>query len=50
MAFLALLGIAGFVWFFVFMLAPAKKRRLLATTSAQFAAALGGTRSARMGA
>jgi hypothetical protein len=50
MAFVALLGLAAFVWFLLFMLTPAKKRRLLATTSAQFAAALGGTRSARMGA
>jgi NADH-quinone oxidoreductase subunit H len=50
MALVALLGLAALVWFFVFMLTPANKRRSLATSSAQFAAALGGTRSARMGA
>jgi len=50
MAFVALLGLAAFVWFFVFMLTPVHKRRSLATTSAQFAAALGGTRSAKMSA
>jgi NADH-quinone oxidoreductase subunit H len=38
------------IWFVVFVTTPAKKRRVLASTSAQFAAALGGTRSARMGA
>ncbi|HET9957721.1 MAG TPA: complex I subunit 1 family protein [Polyangiaceae bacterium] len=41
-------GLVAFVSFVRFLLAPRNKRRLLATTSAQFAAALGGTRSARM--
>ena len=50
MALVALLGLAAVVWFFVFMLTPANKRKMLATSSAQFAAALGGTRSAKMGA
>jgi len=45
---IALGGIAVFVVFVRFLLKPAHKRQLLATTSAQFAAALGGTRSARM--
>jgi NADH-quinone oxidoreductase subunit H len=46
----AVTGAALFVWFVFFVLEPSKKRRLLATSSARFAAALGGTRSARMGA
>ena len=50
MALVALFGLAVFVWFFVFMLTPPNKRKSLATSSAQFAAALGGTRSSRMGA
>jgi NADH-quinone oxidoreductase subunit H len=50
MALVALSGIAAGVWFLMFMMSPTKKRRLLATTSAQFAAALGGTRSSRMSA
>jgi hypothetical protein len=50
MALVALLGLAAVVWFFVFMLTPPHKRKSLATTSAQFAAALGGTRTSRMGA
>jgi NADH-quinone oxidoreductase subunit H len=50
MALVALAGIAAAVWFFVFMLTPPNKRKLLATTSAQFAAALGGTRTSRMSA
>ncbi len=50
MALVALAGLAAAIWFLVFMLTPAHKRKLLATTSAQFAAALGGTRSAKMSA
>ena len=50
MALVALLGLAAFVWLFVFLLTPPNKRKFLATTSAQFAAALGGTRASRMGA
>jgi len=49
-ALLAVGGIVVGIVFVLFLLKPAKKRRLLATTSAQFAAALGGTRSARMSA
>jgi len=44
----ALIGLG--IWFVVFVTTPAKKRRLLASTSAQFAASLGGTRTAKMGA
>lgn len=50
MGLVLLAGLLGFVLLIVFLIKPAKKRRLLATTSAQFAAALGGTRTARMGA
>jgi NADH-quinone oxidoreductase subunit H len=42
--------VAGAVWFVVFLLKPTHKRRMLASTSAQFAAAMGGTRTAKMGA
>jgi NADH-quinone oxidoreductase subunit H len=45
---LALLGLGAAVWFVLFLLKPRNKRRSLASTSAQFAAALGGTREARM--
>ena len=44
----ATIGLA--VWLVLFLIKPVKKRRMLASTSAQFAAARGGTRSARMGA
>jgi NADH-quinone oxidoreductase subunit H len=50
MAALALGGLALFVWLVVFMVKPPEKRRMLASSSAQFAAAMGGTRSTRMGA
>ncbi|HWA77789.1 MAG TPA: complex I subunit 1 family protein [Polyangiaceae bacterium] len=46
--FLALLGLGAVVAFVLFLLKPRNKRRTLASTSAQFAAALGGTREARM--
>jgi NADH-quinone oxidoreductase subunit H len=45
---LALLGLGALVLFVLFLLKPRSKRRSLASTSAQFAAALGGTREARM--
>jgi NADH-quinone oxidoreductase subunit H len=40
----------GAVWFVAFLLKPPRKRQMLASSSAQFAAAMGGTRTARMGA
>jgi NADH-quinone oxidoreductase subunit H len=43
-------GSAVAVYLVMFLLKPAEKRRLLASTSAQFAAAVGGTRTRRMGA
>jgi NADH-quinone oxidoreductase subunit H len=43
---LALAGAA--IWLVVFLLKPTHKRRMLASTSAQFAAQMGGTRTARM--
>lgn len=45
---LAVAGIAALVAFVLFLLRPVKKRRMLATTSAQFGATLGGTPEARM--
>jgi NADH-quinone oxidoreductase subunit H len=45
---LAVVGLGVAVWFVLFLLKPRSKRRSLASTSAQFAAALGGTREARM--
>jgi NADH-quinone oxidoreductase subunit H len=47
---LALGGIGLVVWFAVFMCTPRKRKQLLATTSAQYAAEAGGTRTLRMGA
>ena len=44
----ALLGIYAAVQFVLFLLKPPRKRRLYAPSSAQFAAAMGGTRNARM--
>lgn len=49
-AFVALAGIAGFIAFVVFLVKPVKKRQTLSSSSAQYAAAAGGTRSVRMGA
>ena len=43
-------GLGLVVWFAVFMCTPRKRKQLLATTSAQYAAEVGGTRSLRMGA
>jgi len=47
----ARLGLAmagGVVWLVVFLLKPVHKRQMLASSSAQFAAQMGGTRTARM--
>ena len=49
-ALLALAGLAGFVAFVLFLVKPVSKRKTLSSSSAQYAAAAGGTRSARMGA
>jgi NADH-quinone oxidoreductase subunit H len=49
-ALVALAGLGGFIYFIVFMVKPVHKRKSLASSSAQFAAAAGGTRSARMSA
>jgi hypothetical protein len=45
---LAVAGIAAVVALILFLLRPVRKRRMLATTSAQFGATLGGTQEARM--
>jgi NADH-quinone oxidoreductase subunit H len=45
---IAVVGIWAVVQLVLFILKPARKRRLLATSSAQFAAAMGGTRTTRM--
>jgi len=47
---LALGGLGLLVWFAVFMSTPRKRKQILATSSAQYAAEVGGTRSLRMGA
>ena len=47
---LALTALGLAVWFAVFMCTPRKRKQLLATTSAQYAAEVGGTRTLRMGA
>jgi NADH-quinone oxidoreductase subunit H len=47
---LALGGLGLVVWFAVFLCTPRKRKQLLATTSAQYAADIGGTRTLRMGA
>jgi NADH-quinone oxidoreductase subunit H len=49
-AFVALVGFGGFLYFVVFLVKPVHKRKTLSSSSAQFAAAAGGTRSARMSA
>ena len=43
-------GIGLFVWLAVFLSTPRKRKQNLSTTSAQYAAEVGGTRTARMGA
>jgi NADH-quinone oxidoreductase subunit H len=50
MAIVAIVGAIASIYFIAFLFSPPRKRRLLASTSAQFAAAAGGTRTARMGA
>jgi NADH-quinone oxidoreductase subunit H len=47
---LALGGLGLVVWFAVFMTTTRKRKQLLATSSAQYAAGVGGTRTLRMGA
>jgi len=49
-AFLALAGLGGFICFVVFLVKPVHKRKTLSSSSAQYATAAGGTRSARMSA
>jgi NADH-quinone oxidoreductase subunit H len=49
-AFVALAGLGGFIYFVVFLAKPVHKRKTLSSSSAQYAAAAGGTRSARMSA
>ncbi|HLV67715.1 MAG TPA: complex I subunit 1 family protein [Polyangiaceae bacterium] len=46
MALVAVAGLFAFVRFVLFLLEPPNKRRLLVTSTAQFAAAMGGTRTA----
>jgi NADH-quinone oxidoreductase subunit H len=48
MALIAFVGAALFIYLIVFLLQPAHKRRFLFTSSAQFAAAMGGTPTTRM--
>jgi NADH-quinone oxidoreductase subunit H len=47
---IAATGIGLLVWLAVFLSTPRKRKQTLATTSAQYAAEVGGTRTARMGA
>jgi NADH-quinone oxidoreductase subunit H len=49
-AFVAIAGIAAAVWLVAFLLKPVQHRRVLASSAAQFAAAMGGTRESEMGA
>lgn len=49
-AFLALVGLGAFISFVVFLVKPVHKRKTLSSSSAKYAAAAGGTRSARMSA
>jgi NADH-quinone oxidoreductase subunit H len=49
-AFVALAGFAGFIAFVLFLIKPVHKRKTMSSSSAQYAAAAGGTRSVRMGA
>lgn len=50
MGVVALAEVAAVVALFVLFMTPAKKRRLIASSSARFAQLMGGTRTARMGA
>jgi hypothetical protein len=47
---LVLTGLGLMVWLAVFLSTPRKRKQFLATTSAQYAADAGGTRTLRMGA
>jgi hypothetical protein len=47
---LVALGLGLVVWFAVFMTSTRKRNQVLATTAAQYAAEVGGTRTLRMGA
>jgi NADH-quinone oxidoreductase subunit H len=47
---LAFGGLGLVVWFAVFMCTPRQRKQLLSTSSAQYAAEVGGTRTLRMGA
>lgn len=49
-AFVALAGLGGFIFFVVWLVKPVHKRKTLSSSSAQYATAAGGTRSARMSA
>jgi hypothetical protein len=47
---LAVTGVGLLVWLAVFLCTPRVRKQTLATTSAQYAAEAGGTRTLRMGA
>ena len=47
---IAVIGVVATVAFIRFMLAPAQKKRMVVSSAQKFAASMGGTRSARMGA
>jgi NADH-quinone oxidoreductase subunit H len=49
-AVIALAGLGGAIWLAAFLLKPVEKKKMLASSSAQFAEAAGGTKTARMGA
>jgi hypothetical protein len=49
-ALLAVGGLGGFIFFVVWLVKPVHKRQTLSSSSAQYAVAAGGTRSARMSA
>jgi NADH-quinone oxidoreductase subunit H len=49
-ALIALVGLGLVVWLAVFMCTPRKRKQVLTTTSAQYVAEVGGTRTLRMGA
>jgi NADH-quinone oxidoreductase subunit H len=50
MALLAALGLGALVWLGIFLSTPRQRKKTLATSAAQYAAEVGGTRSLRMGA
>jgi NADH-quinone oxidoreductase subunit H len=50
MLLVALVGAGAMIYLVVFLLKPREKRRIFASTSAQFTAQIGGTRSVRMSA